>query len=304
VIGSGATRRRVADRVRIGKRKGLRTMARECRTAWTRGALAVGLACLAGCQHTGSAGRDRGSLGIGGTPTATISSAQEADAQIALGRVAEVRGDLAEAKGAYRAALGRDAGRSDAYQRLAVLADKQGKFRESAELYRQALEAAPGSPEIYCDKGYSLYLQRRWAEAEMNFRQVIALNPEHQRAHNNLGLVLAHDSRVEEAVAEFRKGGCGEADARENVALTMATEGRWDEARSQYRLALRARPNSPTARARLAEIDQLVARLGSTKRTAPTLDHDLLTASAVRVRPPASAKSKSSVQDQLASPQK
>jgi tetratricopeptide (TPR) repeat protein len=304
VNGGGATRRRVAGRIRTGTRKGLRTMAEDCRMAWTQGALAVGLACLAGCQYTGSAGRDRGSPGIVGTPTAAISSAQEADAQIALGRVAEMRGDLDEAKGAYRSALVRNAGRADAYQRLAVLADKQGKFRESAELYRQALETAPGSPEVYCDMGYSLYLQRRWAEAEMNLRQVIALNSEHQRAHNNLGLVLAHDSRTEEALAEFHKGGCGEAEARENVALAMTTEGRWDEARSQYRLALRARPDSATARARLAEIDHLVARLGATKRTAPTMDHDLLTASADRVRAPEFAKSKTGIEDLLASPQK
>jgi tetratricopeptide (TPR) repeat protein len=262
-------------------------MSRDCRTAWTRAALAVGLACLAGCQHTWSSRLDRGSPGVGGTSTAAISSAQEADAQIALGRVAEIRGDLEEAKGAYRAALGRDARRSDAYQRLAVLADKQGKFRESAEFYRQALQASPGSPEIYCDMGYSLYLQRRWAEAEMNFRQVIALNSEHQRAHNNLGLVLAHNSQTEEAVAEFHKGGCGEADARENVALALATEGRWDEARSQYRLALRAQPGSATALARLADVDHMVARLGAKKRPEPTLDRGVATASAASRSAPA-----------------
>jgi tetratricopeptide (TPR) repeat protein len=255
-------------------------MARPNRTAWTRSALVVGLACLSGCHQLGSARRESGPTGAGGSPTATISSAQEADAQIALGRVAESRGNLEEAKGAYRSALGRDPGRSDAYQRLAVLADKQGKFRESAELYRQALQAAPGSPEIYCDMGYSLYLQRRWAEAEMNYRQVIALNSEHQRAHNNLGLVLAHNSRQEDAVAEFRKGGCGEADARENVALALATEGRWDEARSQYRLALRAQPASATALARLAEVDRTMARLGAKKQAGPALDRAVANASA------------------------
>jgi Tfp pilus assembly protein PilF len=161
---------------------------------------------------------------------------------------------------AYREALTRDKTRADAYQRLAILHDRRGDFRRSAELYRQALEAAPGSAEIYCDKGYSLYLQRRWAEAETNLKQAIALRPDLARAHNNLGLVLAHDCRPEEALAEYRKAGNDEAQARGNLALALAVEGNVDEARAQYRLALAADPNAAGPKERLRELDALAAR--------------------------------------------
>ena len=104
-------------------------------------------------------------------------------------------------------ALKNDPHRADANQRLAVVHDRLGRFQESAGYYAKALAAAPGDAEIFCDKGYSLYLQRRWAEADMCLRQAIALKPRLARAHNNLGLLLARDGKVDEALAEFRAAG-------------------------------------------------------------------------------------------------
>src|SRR5436305_1206573 len=107
-----------------------------------RSILAIGAGCLVGCQGLDHPSKPAPSI-LGGGATTPITASQEADAQIALGRVAEQRGEFEQAMGAYRGALDRDRRRADAYQRLAVLHDKQGKFRESAELYRQALEADP-----------------------------------------------------------------------------------------------------------------------------------------------------------------
>src|SRR5699024_691606 len=131
---------------------------------------------------------------------------------------------MGKAMAAYQDALKRDSHRADAYLRLAVLNDRQGKFSESAVLYQQALAASPGDPNIFNDKGYSLYLQRRWVEAEMSLRQAVVLQPDHARAHNNLGLVLAHTGRPDLAVAEFRQGGCSEADAQINLAYALTLE--------------------------------------------------------------------------------
>ena len=116
-------------------------------------------------------------------------------------------GDLDTAMAAYHEALKNDPHRADANQRLAVVHDRMGQFKESAGYYAKALAAAPGDAEIFCDKGYSLYLQRRWAEADVCLRQAIALKPRLARAHNNLGLLLAKDGKVDEALAEFRAAG-------------------------------------------------------------------------------------------------
>ncbi|MEA2631859.1 MAG: hypothetical protein QOE66_2078 [Chloroflexota bacterium] len=261
---------------------------RDRRMAYCRSALVIGVSCLVGCQALNHPSKPGPSILSDGAST-PITAAQEADAQIALGRVAEQRGDFDQAMGAYRGALDRDRHRADAYQRLAVLHDKQGKFRESAALYVQALKADPGNPDVYCDMGYSLYLQRRWAESEMNLKQAITRDPKHQRAHSNLGLVLVHNARPEDAVAEFRKGGCDEAEARENVAFALTTDKRWDEARKQYRLALRARPDSKNAQARLKELETLVAKVEAPRGSGANRDPGLAMASAPERQKPAAA---------------
>jgi Flp pilus assembly protein TadD len=218
---------------------------------------------LAGCQQVPSRPAAPSFLGLGSEPKGggtTITPAQEADVEISLGRAAEQQGNLDQAMAAYRAALERDQRRADAYARLAVLNDKQGKFRESAELYRKALAVQPGDPDIFCDMGYSLYLQRRWAEAEMNLRQALAVNPEHNRAHNNLALLLVRDNRLDDALAEFRKAGSEPVQAHMNLAFALTVDQKWESARTEYLRALAIDPSCQVAKARLEQLNDLVAK--------------------------------------------
>jgi Tfp pilus assembly protein PilF len=231
--------------------------------------LTIGVACIAGCNSLGHDSPRQTRSSPQSQPTGAVTPAQEADMQIALGRVAEQRGDLDEAMAAYLDALKRDKHRADAYQRIAVLYDRQGNFRQSGEMYRMALAADPGNPEIYCDMGYSLFLQRRWAESEQNFRQVIVLRPNHARAHNNLGLLLAYNHRDEEALAEYRKAGNNEAEALSNLAVTQTIAGRLDEAREQYQRIISIDESSPIARSRLKELDTLISRFDKRSSSAP-----------------------------------
>jgi Tfp pilus assembly protein PilF len=227
---------------------------------------------LAGCLTAPSKTKAPQPLGFGSDRKGdggTITPAQEADVQISMGRVAEQQGDLDQAMAAYRAALERDRRRADAYARLAIVHDKQGKFRESAELYRKALAVQPGNPEIFCDMGYSFYLQRRWAEADMNLRQAIAINPEHQRSHNNLALLLVRDNRLDEALAEFGKGGSNSLQSHMNVAFALTLDQRWESARAEYQRALQIDPTSQVAKTRLAELNALVAKLDPSRGGAP-----------------------------------
>ncbi len=217
---------------------------------------------LTGCQHVPSRPGVPAPLGLGNEPKGggTITPAQEADVQISMGRQAEQQGDFDQAMAAYRAALDRDRRRADAYARLAIVHDKQGKFRESAELYRKALAVKPGDADIFCDMGYSFYLQRRWAEAEMNLRQSIAINPEHQRAHNNLALLLVRDNRLGDALAEFGKAVSSPVQAHMNLAFALTIDQRWESARAEYQRALALDPSSQLAKARLDELNNLLAK--------------------------------------------
>src|SRR5262245_15413446 len=132
-------------------------MTRISRISHGRAFVALGLACLAGCQSWNRRPATPPPPPGVGVEGMKVSSVQAADMEIALGRAAERQGDLGRAAAAYREALKRDHRRADAYVRLAILHDQQGQFRESAELYREALRRAPGEPDIFCDMGYSLY---------------------------------------------------------------------------------------------------------------------------------------------------
>lgn len=214
------------------------------------GILLLGLAGLGGCHVPDLL------PGNGENPSG-LSPPQVADVQVAMGRSLEKRGEEDRAMSAYLDAVKQDPSRADALTRLAVLYDEQGRFASSRTAYEKALAAQPGSPDLYCDMGYSLYLQHHLAEAEMNLRQAIALAPDHRRAHNNLGLVLAHGGREDEALAEFRRAGCTEADARNNLAFALTLNGRTPEARQQYEQALAAEPSSAAAKKAIQELDAL-----------------------------------------------
>ena len=171
-------------------------------------AVAVAVACLTGCQHSGP--QAKALLDGGPKEPVALNPTQLADVQIGYARSLEKRGQEDQALARYSEAVKQDPNRADAWMHLAMLHDRQGKFSDSTEMYRKALALKPGDPDIFCNLGYSFYLQQRWGEAEMNLRQAIALRPDHARAHNNLGLLLARTRHDEEALAEFRKGNARE----------------------------------------------------------------------------------------------
>jgi tetratricopeptide (TPR) repeat protein len=120
----------------------------------------------------------------------------------------------------------------------------------------------------FYDLGHDHYLRRSWAEAEKYLRQALALKPDHRRAHNSLGMVLAHAGRGDEALAEFRRGGCSRAGCHANLADVLVAERRFPEALEQYQLALAADPSSAVAQNGLEKVQALLAE---SARTEPAL---------------------------------
>jgi tetratricopeptide (TPR) repeat protein len=195
--------------------------------------------------------------------TPRVSAAQEADVQIAFGRVAESQGNIDGAEAAYRAALRRDKSRADAYLHLANTLTLKGEYRQARDQYQKAIQASPGNADIFCDMGYSDYLQHKWDDAQRNLKQAIAIQPDHRRAHNNLAVVLAHLGKTQESLAEFRKAGNSVAGSHANLAFSLSLEKNWTAAREEFRLATAAKPESETIRSRLREVDVLIASHGS-----------------------------------------
>jgi tetratricopeptide (TPR) repeat protein len=210
-----------------------------------------------------------------------VTPAQEADVQIALGRVNESQGNFEQAEAAYRAALSRDKSRGDAHLRLANMLTLKGEYRRAREQYQKAIEILPGNADVFCDMGYSEYLQRNWDDAQRNLKQAIAIQPDHRRAHNNLAVLLAHLGKTQEALAEFRKAGNSPASSHANLAFSLSLEKNWTAAREELRLAAAGKPDSEALKSRLRQLDSLIAsHEGRSPQRGATLDRSAVTASA------------------------
>jgi Tfp pilus assembly protein PilF len=193
----------------------------------------------------------------------TLSAAQVADMQLALGQSLEKQGAGEEARAAYESAVAKDPSRTDAHLKLANLHARRGEFAEADQLYRRVLAADPKNADAYCNLGYAHYLLEDWAEAEAALRHCLSLQPGHSRAHNNLGLVLARQRRPEEALAAFRRAGAGEADARLNLAYVQTLAGDFGAARKEYARVLELDSQSELARSGLTRVDTLAAKFGA-----------------------------------------
>lgn len=218
------------------------------------------------------------------TGKSKLNSAQQADVYLSLGRSAESQGNLTEALRMYESAIVKQPKSGLAHWRLAVCLDKSGNFEKSADHYADAIKHLPGDAEIYCDFGYSLLIQERWRDAEMQLKQAIALKPELRRAHNNLGIVLAQGSNLEEARKEFQLGGLAVPDVHWNVAQTLIAQSRWDEARGEFQRVLSINPQNAEVAGALQGLERMVARLDRLENPTPAADPELMRASAKPAR--------------------
>jgi adenylate cyclase len=89
-----------------------------------------------------------------------------------------------------------------------------------------------------------------WAGAESEFRRAIALNPSYAYAHDQYGLILAEQGRLDEALVENKRA--AELDPLSPVvpfdmAFTLAWQGRYEAAMQQARTSLDLDPTSSIA---------------------------------------------------------
>jgi Tfp pilus assembly protein PilF len=240
----------------------------EPKHRWAKGvvAFAVLVALAAGCQSPGTpqaAGPAVVPEGSVAEPPLKLTDAQRADLKIALGRNLEREGNLDRAIDAFSEAAAKNPTRLDACLHLAALHERQGHLTESREWYRKALALGPNNADVYCNLGYSHYLQGDWVQAAKYLRHAVELQPNHARAHNNLGLVLARLWQSNEALAEFKKAGCNDADAYINLGYCFMVEGNTAQAQQYFNTALELDPKSAPAKKALQDLSALAARVES-----------------------------------------
>jgi Flp pilus assembly protein TadD len=102
-----------------------------------------------------------------------------------------------------------------------------GQHQEAIQRYRRLIDAKPKDAELRNNLAWTLSEYGDDATAESEYRKAIELNPDLQNATINLGILMAKQSRYDEALATLKRA-IGEASAHHNIGVIAIDNG--DEA--------------------------------------------------------------------------
>ena len=131
---------------------------------------------------------------------------------------------------------------------VAVRYHQAGHVGDAEQIYRQIVQADPNHAEAWCYLGI-LYLGRGLLDnAAGCCRQALALRPDFTLAHNSLAQVLGRKDQASANNGVSEQENCAPADAPEahlvnQQAITLARQGKLQEAEAGFRHALRLKPD-------------------------------------------------------------
>jgi tetratricopeptide (TPR) repeat protein len=132
---------------------------------------------------------------------------------------------------------------------LVVLTRAQCRTWQTSEgLWAHALAHGAGRSYVaHNNLGLALFHQGRLDEALAEFTEALRLKPDFDLVHNNLGDLLSRQGRPEEALARYAEAvriNPGSVELRNNLGMALFRQGRIDEAIAQYAEALRIHPGN------------------------------------------------------------
>ena len=123
-------------------------------------------------------------------------------------------------------------------------------WHTTVSLFEHALTVNPGSALAHHNLGVALAAQNRIPEAVDHYTEALRLQPWNAEAHNNLGNVLRKLGKTHEAIHEYTEALRLQPDSAEThngLGATLADLGRLVEAIDHYTEALRLQPAYATA---------------------------------------------------------
>jgi tetratricopeptide (TPR) repeat protein len=131
----------------------------------------------------------------------------------------------------------------EAYNGLGVSYDWQGDYVAAARAYSMAIELKPDAAYLHNNLGHSYMLQEDYASAVEAFKKALELAKTSKRIRNNLGLAYGMMGEYTLAMREFML-----TDSKDKAHYYMARvfqeQGKHEEAKRQYNLALALNPES------------------------------------------------------------
>jgi Flp pilus assembly protein TadD len=186
---------------------------------------------------------------------------------MALAKTLREMGEPSEALSVVRSYVDRQPhGSWEALSLEGILEDEQGLFPAAEKAHRAALELAPQQSALHNNLGLNLLSQVRIDPAVDEFRRAIELDPKSEVAHNNLAAALASRSGAapKEALQEWRRSR-SQAEAHNNMAAVLIEQRRFTDARAELDIALGFEPGLPAALSNL----RLVAQMDGQPATIP-----------------------------------
>jgi len=123
-------------------------------------------------------------------------------------------------------------------------------YRNIETLWRTTLARNPECWMAYNNLGITLAQQGNVAEAVQSYKKSIALHADYAEAHYNLGNALLQRGEVDEAIVECRKALAlrpNDPDAHVALGTALLAKGAVDESIAEYGTALRLRPEDGDA---------------------------------------------------------
>ena len=130
-------------------------------------------------------------------------------------------------------------------------------WKNSISVWTQTLACWPQCYIAHCNLGIALAGQGQVSDAVQHFNQALAINPDDAKSINNLGKVLTTEGKLDEAFQDFHHALQLEPDdARtlNNLGAALAARGKPDEAIADVKRALQLKPDYADAYYNLGNI--------------------------------------------------
>ena len=197
-------------------------------------------------------------------PTSVFNRSEPSpDLHVAVARLHEQSGKLAQAEQQYRLALEIAPGHLGGLLGYAHLQDRLGHLDEAIQWYQQAAGAHPNEPSVFNDMALCCARNGRFDEALTALNRAVELQPKKPLYRNNIAIVLTEMGQTDSALLHLRVVQ-REAVARYNLGQLLLRKGQREAAAEQFALALRSDPSLEQAKAWLDELARSDNRPGQT----------------------------------------
>jgi tetratricopeptide (TPR) repeat protein len=177
-----------------------------------------------------------------------------ANTHFAAGQLAQSQEDLPRATEQYLAALQVDPKFAPALLHLGMVYSTEQKFDDAIAIWHRYIDATNQSAAGYCDLGFTLELAQRPAEAEKAYQTAVTREPRNETVRVNYGLMLARQGKIQQSLDQLQVV-LTPAEAHYNIASILEGQSKTDDAKTQYREALRLDPDMYDAKMRLTGLE-------------------------------------------------